>query len=119
MQSHSWRKKFGAACHGIYLVCSQERSFSVHLLTTLLVIVAGVYYRVTQLEWCLLVGAIVSVLSLELMNSAVERLAKAITREHNEWIGAALDCAAGAVLLASGGAVVVGLLIFVPKLGLW
>ncbi len=52
------------------------------------------------------------VLGLEYMNSAIERLAKGLCKEQNEDVGAALDMAAGAVLVASGISVVIGLLIF-------
>ena len=114
MQLRTWVKKFGAAWHGIWLGLQGERSFWVHLPVATAVVVAGFAFQVTNLEWCVLVFAIALVIALEFMNSAVERLAKAITQEQNEMVGAALDLAAAAVLLSACGAVVVGSIVFVP-----
>ena len=116
MAHPSWRNKFGAAFYGLYLGLITERSFQVHCVVALIVIAAGGYFRVTMSEWCLLILAMTIVLALELMNSAVEQLAKVITRESNPVIGAALDLAASAVLMATCGAVAIGCLIFTPYL---
>jgi diacylglycerol kinase len=59
------------------------------------------------------------VLAAELFNSALEHLAKAITREHNEHLRIGLDISAGAVLIVSLGAASVGLVIFLPHLVRW
>jgi diacylglycerol kinase len=59
------------------------------------------------------------VLTAELFNTAVEWLAKAVTRTEDPHIEAALDIASGAVLLAAAGAAIVGLLIFLPRVAGW
>ena len=64
--------------------------------------------RDSRIEWCLLALCVAIVLTAEIFNSALEQLAKAITREHDAHIRAALDMASGAVLLASVGAAIVG-----------
>ena len=107
------------ALHGIRLGVLGERSFKIHIPAAMAVVIAGFWFRVTPGEWQTLVLCIALVLSLEMMNSGLERLAKAITRDRNVHVGAALDMAAGAVLLASIGAAVCGLLVFLPYVLRW
>jgi diacylglycerol kinase len=91
----------------------------IHLSAAAAVVVAGVLLRATLVEWCLLVVCIAVVLAAELFNTALEHLARAVTREHDEQIRNALDTSAGAVLIAATGAAIVGAAIFVNRLGLW
>ena len=108
------------AYRGIRMAVLGERSFLVHVPVALLVVIAGFLLRISRGEWLALVLCISLVLSLEVMNSGLERLAKAVTQERNVHVGAALDMAAGAVLVASIAAAVCGALVFVPHLmALW
>ena len=66
-------------------------------------------------EWCLLALCIAIVLSLELFNSAIESLARAIDRQQNEHLRDALDIASGAVLIGAIGTAVVGIAILLPR----
>lgn len=102
------------ALRGLRMGVCGERSFAIMLPLALAVIAAGAFFRVTAGEWLVLVLCITLVLSLELLNSGLERLAKAVTPDRNVHVGAALDIAAGAVLVASIGAAVCGLIIFIP-----
>ncbi|MBM4020329.1 MAG: diacylglycerol kinase family protein [Planctomycetes bacterium] len=68
-------------------------------------------------EWCGLAVSIVAVWVAETFNTGLEVLAEAITHERHPTLKIAKDVAAAAVLLASGGAVVVGAILFVPRLG--
>ena len=83
----------------------------------------GPVWRVTALEWCLLVGAIGIVCVAELFNTAIESLARAIAIGHHPRIRDALDVASGAVLLSAIVAALIGGIVFVPRasawLGLW
>lgn len=110
---------FQDAFRGIREGMLGERAFKVHLSVAVAVIGAGWFFRVSATEWLMLVLCIALVMSLELINSGLERLAKAVTQERNVHVGAALDIAAGAVLMASLGAVTCGLIIFVPYLLRW
>ena len=93
--------KFANALHGIRLGIVGQSSFLVHL--TLLAGNTGLAYalRCEAWQWCVLGLCIGLVLSLELINSALESLAKGVCHEHNEHVGRALDIASGAVLVAS------------------
>ena len=112
----NWATKFRDAARGIIKACGGEKSFAIHLLAAVLVIVAGFVLQVTATEWCVLLLCIAGVLAAETFNSSIEALAKAVTSEHDENVGRGLDIAAGAVLLTAIGAAAVGLIIFVPRL---
>lgn len=114
----TWYKKFSDAFRGVWLGVRGERSFYVHLATTVVVVLLGVALRVSRLEWCLLALCIITVLVAEMFNSAIERLAKAIDEHHNPRLGDALDVGSAAVLLASIGACIVGLAVFLFRFGL-
>jgi diacylglycerol kinase len=83
------------------------------------VLAAAAQLRVTTIEWCLLVVCITIVLSAELLNAAMETLARAVTDQFNPQIRDALDIAAAAVLVAALGSVVVGSLILGFRLGVY
>lgn len=119
MQRRSWFTMFRDAFRGIREGMLGERAFKVHVPVALAVVAAGSFFRVTTTEWLVLILCITLVMALELLNSGVERLAKAITQERNIHIGAALDIAAGAVLVAALGAVLCGLMVFVPYVVQW
>lgn len=111
-----WYNKFANALQGIRLGIVGQSSFHVHL--TLAVATLGLAYvlRCEAWQWCVLGLCIGLVLSLELINSALESLAKGLCHEHNEHVGRALDIASGAVLLASCVAAAIGLSIFAMQI---
>ncbi|MBY0527817.1 MAG: diacylglycerol kinase [Gemmataceae bacterium] len=113
-----WREKFEDAFRGLKLGIRGHSSFFVHFFFAALVIAAAIVLRCTLLEWCILLGCIGMVLTAELFNSAVETLfhgqdaaAKARTKD-------CLDIAAGAVLMASAVALVIGAVVFIHRLAL-
>ena len=117
-RGRSWLGKFRSAGRGVLRALSEQRSsFAVHLVVAGAVVIAGALLRVTLVEWCVLILCVAAVLIAELFNTALEHLARAITRDHNEEIRDALDTSSGAVLLAALGAAIAGSLIFVHRLG--
>ena len=111
-----WFDKFRDAVRGVRRAISEGSSFRVHFAVAAVVVIAGFVLGVSGIEWSVLTISIGSVLVAETINSSIEELARAITTEHNEHVGRSLDIAAGAVLLASIAAVVVGLIVFLPRL---
>jgi diacylglycerol kinase len=75
---------------------------------------AAIFFRLSSDEWRWIILAIALVWLAEALNTAIERLADAITLEPNENIGYAKDVAAGAVLAAAIISAVIGLTIFLP-----
>ena len=106
--SGPWYRKYLNAARGWRLGIAGESSFLIHLICTVLVVIAAILLKVSLEQWCLLGLCIGGVLSAELFNSAIERLARSIDDQYNDHLGAALDIAAGAVLMTAVTAVVVG-----------
>jgi diacylglycerol kinase len=110
-----WRDKFRDAFRGLKLGIRGHSSFSIHFFFTALVLAAAIALGCELLEWCILLGCIGLVLTAELFNSAVEVLFRGLDEPTRERVWPCLDIAAGAVLLASITAAIVGGLIFLFK----
>ena len=106
----SWVRKFGDALRGIKIAFRSEINFFVHLFVAVIAGVAGGIVRMTDERWCIFILCVTVVLAAELFNTAIERLARAVTREEHPEVRDALDIAAGAVLMTSIGAGIVGVL---------
>ena len=115
----SWARKFQLAARGVVWAFRTQVNFRVHLALAVAVIAAAAYLQCSLVEWCVLVLCIMTVLAAETFNTALEHLARAVTREHNEEIRNALDTAAGAVLLTAVGAATVGAAILSHRLMEW
>jgi len=114
--SASLGSSFRNAGKGIRAFVRTERNARIHLAATIAVVGAGFALGLSRAEWALLVLAITGVWSAEAMNTAVEALGDVVSPERNEAVGRVKDLAAGAVLLTAVGAVVIGLLVFGPRL---
>ena len=112
----SWRGKFRVALRGLTFGVRGHSSFAVHFFFAALVLAAAVVLACNRLEWCLLLGCIGLVLTAELFNSTIETLFACLDESIRDKAWPCLDIAAGAVLLASVTAAVIGLIIFLPKL---
>jgi diacylglycerol kinase len=112
----SWVEKFRVALRGLKLGIRGHSSFAVHFFFTALVLAAAWVLHCTLPEWCLLLGCTGMVLTAELFNSAIETLFRCLDEPLRNRAWPCLDIAAGAVLLASFTAVVIGSLILLPKL---
>lgn len=108
-------RAFGYALRGIAVV-SRDRMFRCQLIAALVVVAFTAWLRVTPGEWAILVLTIGGVLALEAMNSAVEMCVDLAMPEMHPLAGRAKDVAAGAVLIASVAAIIVGLCILGPRL---
>jgi diacylglycerol kinase len=116
MRRRSWSDKFRDAFRGVSVGLRGQNSFLVHLVASLIVLCAGIFFRVTLLEGSLLFLCVVTVFVAELLNTSIEWLARAMGDKYDERIRNALDVASAAVLLASFGSVAVGSLVFLPHL---
>jgi diacylglycerol kinase len=111
-----WRHKFAAAFRGVKLGVRGHSSFFIHFFFTALVLAAAAVLQCDLVQWCVLLGCIGMVLTAELFNSAVETLFRGLDEETRARVWPALDIAAGAVLLASITASLIGLLVFASRL---
>ena len=94
----------------------EERNAWILLGGTILVVVAGVYFSITRLEWCAIIAAAALLWMAEAMNSALERLTDLASPGFHPLAGKAKDLAAAAVMLALVAAVSIGLIVFGPRL---
>ncbi|MDE6007678.1 MAG: diacylglycerol kinase family protein [Muribaculaceae bacterium] len=114
----SWKKRalsFKYAWQGISALLRYEHNARIHLVAAVVAVVAGFFFKISAMEWCLIAVCIGMVISAEAMNSAVEALADKISKEYDLLIGRAKDFGAAAVMILAFMAVVVGLIIFLPK----
>jgi diacylglycerol kinase (ATP) len=108
-------KSMGFALKGAIKLITTEHSVMVQFLIGVLLIVAGIYFDITMTEWLFQTLAIGLVLSIEGLNTAVEKIADFIHPNFHEKIGFIKDIAAGAVFFAAMTAIAIGLMIYVPK----
>lgn len=111
-QNRSWPGKFRDAFSGVAAGIRGQNSFVVHGIAAIVVITCTIGVRTDMLTTSVLLLCIAVVFTAELFNSALEYLAKAITDQDSPYIRDALNIASGAVLVASIGAAVIGMLLF-------
>lgn len=99
---------------GIIVSVREQVNLRIQIVTALGVVVLGIYFRITMKEWAILVLVIGLVLGLELMNTSIENLVDLVTKERKPLAGKIKDIAAGAVLIVSLSALIIGWLIFKP-----
>jgi diacylglycerol kinase len=104
------------AMRGIWLALRHERNMSFHLVATVAVLIVNYVLGISQTEWLITLMLIGMVLTAEIFNTAIEKLADRVTRNHDPMIGQAKDLAAGAVLIICFAAVVCALIIYCPYL---
>lgn len=103
------------AAKGAIKLISTEHSIMVQFSLAILMTIAGFYFNITKTEWLFQILSIGLVMSIEGINTAVEKVADFIHPDYHERIGFIKDIAAGAVLFAAITAMIIGLIIYAPK----
>lgn len=109
-------KSFKYARAGAEHALKTQRNLWIHFFAGLAVLGVAVWLRVGLLELSILVIAIFGVIVAEMVNTSIEELVNILSPEYREEAALAKNVAAAAVLLAAAGAVVVGCLVFIPRL---
>jgi diacylglycerol kinase len=109
-------QSFKHAFNGLRIVFKEEHNARIHLFAALCVIIAGFVLHVSTLEWIALTIAIGLVISIEIINSAIENIADFISPEKNDKIKLIKDLSAAGVLICALTALTIGLIIFTPKI---
>lgn len=104
------------ACKGMYKLITTEHSIMVQSVLALLFVGLGFYYNITKYEWLIQIFAIGLVLSIEGLNTAVEKIADFIHPNYHKRIGFIKDIAAGAVFFAALTAMTIMAIIYIPYL---
>lgn len=110
----SLSKSFGYALEGFLHTLRYNRNLRIHLAIALAVVILSIFFRINKYEMSILGVAILLVISSEMINTSIEEMVNLITQEHRKEAKIAKDVAAGMVLVASMGSVIIGLLIFTP-----
>jgi undecaprenol kinase len=107
---------FSYAIAGIRTAIKQERNIRIHLSISLIVIIFGFLFSITRIEWIFILLTIGGMISLEIINTAIERLVDLVTLDFHPLAKQAKDLAAGAVFSFAIISVIVGIIIFGPYL---
>lgn len=110
------KNRFKAAYHGLSSVFESEQNFRIHLFAFVIVILFGVFFGLSNLEWIAILSCSFLVLICEVFNTAVEKLCDHISPNYDVLIGKVKDISAAAVLVSSIMSVVVGAIVFIPYL---
>jgi diacylglycerol kinase len=105
-------RSFIYAIRGVRTSLKVQRNLKVQTFVAVITIGAGFYFDIAAWEWCAILLTIGLVIALEMINTAIESLVDLVTREKTPRAAKVKDIAAGAVLLVSMIAVVVGVIIF-------
>lgn len=109
-------KSFSYAYSGIKKAIQTEHNLRIHLVLAGFAVFLGFFLKITFFEWSVILICIGAVIASEIFNSAIENMVNLISPEIQPLAGRAKDMAAGAVLVFSAMAFLVGILIFAPKL---
>jgi diacylglycerol kinase len=107
---------FRYAFRGVGFMIRREPNMRFHLVAATGVLLAAAAFRLPLTEWAALVFAITLVLLGETLNTAIEAVLDLVKPEQHELVGVVKDLAAGAVLVASAGSVVIAAIVFVPRI---
>ncbi len=122
MKRGSFISSFNFAVQGIISSLKTERNMKFHYIAAIAVIIISLFFKITKTEFIQLLFAITLVISLELVNTAIERTIDIHVHEYNPIAKLAKDVAAGAVLIAAINALITAYLIFYDKFskfGFW
>ncbi len=109
-------KSFTYAFSGLKYAFKYEQNILVHSLATILVIIAGIFFKISYLEWISIFLIIGLVIATELINTSIEATIDLITDQINPLAKIAKDTAAAAVLVFGFTALIIGFIIFLPKI---
>ncbi len=104
------------AAKGAYKLITTEHSVMVQSSLVVIMTIAGFYFKITKEEGLFQIFAFGLVLSIEGLNTAVEKIADFVHPDFHEKIGFIKDIAAGAVFFAAMTAIAIGSIIYIPKL---
>ncbi len=107
---------FKYAFRGAWMLLKSEASIQVQVVVAIVMTFAGCYYELSPVEWVLQTLAIALVLGIEGLNTAIEELADFVHPDHHNKIGKIKDVAAGAVFFAAIAALIIGVIIYGPKI---
>jgi len=104
------------ALNGLKIVLLEERNFQIHIVLGVATIIIGMALEISQVEMMFVVVAIVFVIASEVINTAIEDLCDIVGPNPDSLIGKIKDISSGFVLISALGAIVIGIMVFLPHL---
>jgi diacylglycerol kinase len=112
-----WKwKRFVDAARGVRIALGQETHLKIQVVIAIAVCMLGIITHISALQWIIITGCIAAVLSLELVNTAIEKLCNVVHPDYHPLIGQVKDIAAGAVLVVALASAIIGCLVFIPAI---
>lgn len=109
-------KSVGYAFKGAMLLLKTEASIKIQFVIAIILTIAGFYFNISTYEWIIQILSIALVMSIEGVNTAIEEIADFMHPERHEKIGIIKDIAAGAVFIAGILTMIIGFIIYLPKI---
>jgi len=109
-------KSFKFAFNGIRILFVNEHNAWLHLAATVLVIITGIAFKISILEWAAVFIAIGLVFTAEAINTSIEKLSDFVSPERRSSIKEVKDLASAGVLISAITALLIGLIVFIPKI---
>ncbi|MDW7661166.1 MAG: diacylglycerol kinase family protein [Bacillota bacterium] len=109
-------KSFGFALKGIKLAIKEERNFRIMLITFIVVVFLGFYFRLEKVDWMMILLTSGIVLVAELFNTTIENMMDMISPDYHVMTERIKDLSAGSVLVTAIFSVIIGLIVFIPYL---
>jgi len=109
-------KSFVFAFNGLKILFKEEHNSRIHFVATVIVIFASIFFELNTYEWIAVIFSIGLVLTAEIINTAIENIADFLTIENNNKIKTIKDLSAAAVLISALTALIIALIIFLPKI---
>ncbi|NAY90801.1 diacylglycerol kinase family protein [Muricauda sp. JGD-17] len=109
-------KSVGIAFKGLFLLLRTESSIKIQFVIALLMTAVGFYFDISAMEWVMQLFAIGLVMGTEGVNTAIEKLSDYVQPNKDPKIGFLKDISAGAVMIVSIIASIIGLIIYLPKI---
>lgn len=109
-------KSFACAFEGLKDCLLHEKNFRIQYVIALLIIIAGLSFSISKMEWLVILLCFAVVLCFEIINSAIEKLCDLVCPQFNLTIKKVKDMSASAVLLAAIISFIIGCVIFLPRI---
>ncbi|HWP61425.1 MAG TPA: diacylglycerol kinase family protein [Candidatus Paceibacterota bacterium] len=103
----------------LYVLLQEGLSFRAHVVTAVVVVFFSFVFAISKTELLIVLLVIATVLSIEALNTAIEEICNHVTPEYHPQIGKIKDLSSGASGIIGIAAVIIGLMIFIPRLGLF
>lgn len=106
----------GYAMRGFRVAFIEEHNFQFHVAAAIVAIILALLLEISAIEWLFIIAAISAVMTAELLNTALEEICDMLKTSHDPHIAKIKDLAAAAVMTTSTGALIIGCIIFIPRL---